>query len=142
MEDSKLYLGTLFASVVALCMSVYLTLSSSHMFILFDLMYLCWIIGVTVHTIKWCKSMKIKDCIKLIKPLNISIVFFLIAGFVNALFSLSQTYSVITTVIGTFCFCCFFLSLIIVTIIKHRKQAENDGNWIKKADWFLGKYIQ
>lgn len=129
MENSKFCLGNLFATIVAFCMSIYLTICSSHWFILFDLLYFCWIIVATTLTIRWCNTIEPKDCIKISKRFKFSGIFFLIAGFVNALISFNPSYSTITTVIGAFCFCCFVLSMFFASIIKHRKNQKDDGNW-------------
>ena len=128
MENSKFCLGNLFALIVAFCMSIYFTICSSHWFILLDLMYFYWIIVTTTFAIKWCNTINQKDYIKISKQFKISGFFFLIAGFVNALFSFNTDYSTITIVIGTFCFCCFVLSMFFSSIIKHRKNQKDDGN--------------
>ena len=140
MKEFKFNWGLLIVSIAVFCLGIYLTICSSLWFIILDLVSFCWITQIIVLNIKWCDTLKANECAKISKRLNIYGYFFLIAGFANAILSLSRHYPDITNIIGLFCLCCFVLAMFFSSIIKHKNQ-KDDGNWTEKTNRVLAKQI-
>lgn len=137
MKELHLYWGGLLALVVLFCLSIYLVMCSSNWFVILSILSFIWVVEIAVFTAKWCKTLNIKERIQASNGLNFCVIFFLITGFVNALFSFNPSNQAITTVIGIFCFCCFALSIMFSFIIKHSKNQKDDGNWNEKTNRVL-----
>ena len=126
MLELKIFLSAVLASIVLFCVSVYLTMSASHLFIIANVVTFFWIIVTIVLTFKWIENLTLKESARAVKALNFSGFLFLVAGLVNAVISLFQGEAVILTVIGLFCFCCFVISLFFKSVIRYEKLRKND----------------
>ena len=128
MKELNLYWGELLALVVLFCLSIYLVMCSSSLFGILSALSFIWIVDIAVLTIKWCETLDAKERSQAHHILNFCVIFFLIAGFTNGLFSFYPSNHAITRTIGIFCFCCFTLSIVFSFVIKHIKNQKDDGN--------------